>query len=51
MESKAREYVSFLHAGVKWLPKHKRVQSRPQLLSEGHYDVQVSFHCQIQVRF
>lgn len=48
--SKAHEYVSFLHAGVERLPKHKRVQPCPQLLSEGHNNVQVSFHGQIQVR-
>lgn len=50
MESKAHEYVSLLHAGVERLPKHKRVQPRPQLLCEGHNNAQVPLHCQIQVR-
>ena len=49
-ESEAHENVSLLHAGVERLPEHERVQSRSELLGEGHDDVQVSFHRQVQVR-
>lgn len=49
VKSKADKYVSFLHAGVERLSKHKWVQPCPQLLSEGHNNIQVSFHLEIQV--
>lgn len=49
-QSEAQECVSLLYAGVKWFPEHKRVQPHPQLLRDGHDNVEVSFHCQIQVR-
>lgn len=49
-ELEAHENISLLHAGVERLPEHKRVQSRSQLLCEGHDDAQVSFHRQIQIR-
>lgn len=48
--SQCVEHLSLLHAGVKRLPKHKGVQPRPQLLGQGHNDVEVSLHVQVQVR-
>lgn len=44
------QHLTLLHAGVKRLPEHKGVQPRPQLLGQGHDDVQVSLHVQVQVR-
>lgn len=48
--SQGVEHLSLLHAGVKGLPEHEGVQPRPQLLGQGHDDVQVPLHVQVQVR-
>lgn len=48
--SKGVEHLSLLHAGVKGLPEHEGVQPRPQFLRQGHDDVQVPLHVQVQVR-
>lgn len=48
-DSEVHENIALLHARVEGLAEHEGVKPCPELLCQGHDDIQVTLHSQVQV--